>query len=163
MNLKKLLVPAAAMLIMAAPVTQAADAPGVQVGVLTCSVVPGSRLNLIIRSTADVRCTYNNNGQVEKYKGETGIALGVDLSFKDNEKFAFAVLAASSDIKPGAYALTGKYVGGTLGAAAGVGVSASALVGGGNKSISLQPLAIGTSTGLGASGGIGFLYIEPDK
>ena len=164
MKLAKLLVPAAAVLLsLSAPMTQAADAPGVQVGVLTCSVVPGSRLNLIIRSTADVECVYENHGKTEKYKGETGIALGVDLSFKDNEKFAFAVLAASSDIMPGAYALAGKYVGGTLGAAAGVGVSASALIGGGEKNISLQPLAIGTSTGLGASGGIGFLYIEADK
>ena len=27
---------------------------GIEIGVLTCSVVPGSRVNLLIRSTADV-------------------------------------------------------------------------------------------------------------
>ncbi len=127
---------------------------------LTCTVVPGSRVNLLIRSTADVTCTYENQGQTEKYKGETGIALGLDLSFKNDEKFAFAVIAASADVKPGAHALAGKYVGGTAGANAGVGLSASALIGGGNKNISLQPLALGTSTGVGVAGGIGFLYIE---
>lgn len=146
------------------PAVHAAEgSAGIQVGVLTCSVVPGSRVNLLIRSTADVSCTYENQGQTEKYKGETGIALGLDLSFKNDEKFAFAVLAASADVKPGAHALAGKYVGGTLGANVGVGVSASALVGGGSKNISLQPLALGTSKGVGAAGGIGFLYIEAEK
>jgi Protein of unknown function (DUF992). len=120
-------------------------------------------VNLLIRSTADVECVYDNQGNTEKYIGETGIALGLDLSFKQNEKFAFTVLAASSDVQPGAHALAGKYLGGTLGATAGVGLSASVLIGGGEKNISLQPLALGTSTGIGASGGIGFLYIEAAK
>jgi hypothetical protein len=57
-------------------------------------------------------------------------------------------------------ALAGRYVGGTLGASAGVGVTASALVGGGAKNVSLQPLALGAQTGVGASGGIGFLNLE---
>ena len=136
---------------------------GIQVGIITCSVIPNSRVNLLIRSTADVECVYENQGQTEKYIGETGIALGLDLSFKQNEKFAFTIIAASADVKPGAHALAGKYVGGTLGASAGVGLSASALIGGGEKNISLQPLALGTNTGIGASGGIGFLYIEAAK
>lgn len=134
---------------------------GIQIGVLTCSVVPGSRVNLLIRSTADVECSYDNQGQTERYKGETGIALGLDISIKNNEKMAFAVLAASADVTPGAYALAGKYVGGQASAAAGVGLGAKVLLGGGDKNISLQPIALETSTGLGASAGIGFLYIEP--
>ena len=136
---------------------------GIQVGIITCTVIPESRVNLLIRSTADVECIYDNQGNIEKYIGETGIALGLDLSIKQNEKFAFTVIAASADVQPGAHALAGKYVGGTLGATAGVGLSASALIGGGEKNISLQPLALGTSTGIGASGGIGFLYIEAAK
>jgi hypothetical protein len=163
-TMSKFLSATAIALAVAAPASHAAEgSAGIQVGVLTCNVVPGSRVNLLIRSTADVSCTYENKGQIEKYKGETGIALGLDLSFRDDEKFAFAVIAASADVKPGAYALAGKYVGGTASANAGVGVSASALIGGGSKNISLQPLALGTSTGLGASGGIGFLYIEAAK
>jgi hypothetical protein len=136
---------------------------GIQVGIVTCSVIPESRVNLLIRSTADVECVYENHGKTEKYIGETGIALGLDLNFKQNEKFAFTVIAASADVQPGAHALAGKYVGGTLGATAGVGLSASALIGGGAKNISLQPLSLGTNTGIGASGGIGFLYIEAAK
>ena len=136
---------------------------GIQVGIITCTVIPGSRVNLLIRSTADVECVYENQGQTERYIGETGIALGLDLSIKKDEKFAFTVIAASADVQPGAHALAGKYVGGTLGATAGIGLSASALIGGGEKNVSLQPLALGTSTGIGATGGIGFLYIEAAK
>jgi len=139
---------------------RAEDKAGLNIGVLKCSVVPGSRVNLLIRSTADVSCTFNNQGTLERYRGETGIALGLDLSFKDNESMAFAVITASSDANPGSYALAGKYVGGQASAAAGVGVGAKVLVGAGDQSLSLQPLALETSTGLGASAGIGFLYIE---
>lgn len=134
---------------------------GIEVGVLSCNVVPGSRVNLLIRSTADVECTYENGGVTEEYRGETGIALGLDLSFRSNEKMVFTVFAATDDVRPGAKALGGKYVGGQVSAAAGLGLGAKALVGGGAKNIGLQPLALETSTGIGIAGGLGFLYIEP--
>lgn len=139
---------------------QALAEGGIEVGILNCSVVPGSRVNLLIRSTADVECTYENDGETETYKGETGIALGLDLSFRNNERMAFTVIAASEDVRPGAKALAGKYVGGQVSAAAGLGLGAKALVGGGAKNIGLQPLAIETSSGIGIAGGLGFLYIE---
>lgn len=134
---------------------------GLEVGVLTCSVIPGTRLNLLIRSTADIKCVYAKGGESEEYIGETGIALGLDLSFRQDEKLAFTVIAASEDVRPGAKALGGKYVGGELSAAVGLGLGAKALVGGGSKNIGLQPLALETSTGIGASGGLSFLYIQP--
>ena len=142
---------------------QAFAAGGMQVGVLECKVVPNSRVNLLIHSTADVECTFNNNGTVEHYVGETGIGLGLDLSFRNNEVMHFAVIAASDDVNPGGHALAGKYVGGEATATAGVGLGAKALVGGGNKNFSLQPLALETNKGLGASGGLSFLYIEAAK
>jgi hypothetical protein len=145
----------------AVPLGAAQAQAGIEVGVLTCSVVPGSRLNLLVRSTADVKCVYSKGGETEEYVGETGIALGLDLSFKQDEKMAFTVIAASQDVRPGAKALTGKYVGAEASAAAGLGLGAKALVGGGAKNIGLQPLAIESSTGLGASAGLSFLYIEP--
>ncbi|MCC7412598.1 MAG: DUF992 domain-containing protein [Gammaproteobacteria bacterium] len=152
---------AAAVALLAAAGQGVMAQEGVKLGVIECSVVPGSRVNLLIRSTADVTCTFNNQGTMEKYKGETGIALGLDLSFKQNEKISFAVIGAVDDVKPGAHALRGKFVGGEASAAAGVGVGAKALVGGSNKNVALQPLAVETSTGLGVSGGLAFLYLEP--
>jgi hypothetical protein len=92
---------------------------GFELGILKCEVVPGTRVNLLIRSTADVRCTYDNNGTIENYIGETGIALGLDISIKNDEKMAFTVIAATADTRPGSYALAGKYAGGQASAAAG--------------------------------------------
>ncbi len=143
------------------PLTAQAQAPGLEVGLLTCTVVPGSRVNLVVRSTADVICEYTKGGAAEHYVGETGIALGVDLSFRSDERMAFSVLSASKDIAPGSNALAGKYVGGELSAAAGLGLGAKALLGGGAKNVGLQPVALESSRGLGASGGLSFLYIEP--
>jgi len=159
---KKFTLAAAAALLAAAGQGVMAQG-GVKLGVIECNVVPGSRVNLLIRSTADVECVFNNQGTTEYYKGETGIALGLDLSFKSNQKLAFTVIGAVDDVQPGAHALRGKFVGGEVSAAAGVGLGAKALVGGSNKNISLQPLALETSEGLGASGGLSFLYLEPKK
>ncbi len=145
---------------LSANTAMAEDKAGLELGVLKCSVIEGSRINLLVRSTADVECTFNNQGTIERYRGETGIALGLDLSFKSNEKIAFAVIAAGKDVQPGSYALAGRYVGGQAAAAAGVGLGAKVLVGAGKSSLSLQPLALETSEGLGASAGVGFLYIE---
>ena len=136
---------------------------GFEVGVLQCSVVPGSRINLLIRSTADIKCTFDNAGTIERYIGETGIGLGIDLSFKSDEQMFFTVLAATSDTRPGAYSLAGKYAGVSAAAAVGVGLGAKILVGGGENNFSLQPLALESHKGLGASAGLGFLYIEPTQ
>lgn len=163
-TMKSLALAGALALVAGSGIAAAEEQAGLQLGVLNCTVVPGSRVNLLVRSTADVECTWEYAGQTEKYKGETGIALGLDLSFKENEAIAFGVIAASQDVTPGKYALAGKYVGGQADAALGVGVGAKVLVGGGAKNISLQPLALSGSTGsVGASAGIGFLYIEAAK
>jgi len=132
------------------------------VGVLECQTVPGSRINLLVRSTVDIRCTFKADGIEERYKGETGIALGLDLSFRKNERFSFAVLSTSSQ-PPASHALAGKYVGGKAVASAGVGLGAAALIGGSDNSFGLQPLAIETNRGVGVAAGLGFLYLEPDK
>ena len=72
----------ASIFLTGAPLAQAEEEAGLQVGILKCKTVPGSRVNLIIRSTSDVECEYDNQGTVEKYVGETGIGFGLDLSFK---------------------------------------------------------------------------------
>ena len=138
----------------------AGDKAGLEIGVLKCSVVPGTRVNLLIRSTADVSCTFNNQGTLERYNGEAGIALGLDLSFKTEENMAFAVIAVTSDASAGSYSLAGKYIGGQASATIGIGLGAKVLVGAGDQNLSLQPLALETNKGFGAAAGVGFLYIE---
>lgn len=144
----------------ALPAATARAQAGIEAGLLTCTVVPGSRVNLLVRSTADVKCSYTKGGASEEYSGETGIALGLDLSFKHNERMVFSVFAATQNITPGTWALAGRYIGGEVSAAAGLGLGAKALFGGGARNIGLQPIALESSTGLGASGGLSFLYLE---
>lgn len=140
-----------------------ANTAGVEAGVLTCKSVQGTRLNLLIHSTVDVRCIFKNSqGKKERYKGETGIGLGVDLNWDRDEKIAFTVLSGGTDIRPGEYSLAGKYAGGKASVTAGVGIGAAALVGGSDDNVALQPLAIEESTGLGIAAGLTYLSLEPD-
>lgn len=52
--------------------------------------------------------------------------------------------------------------GGGVSATVGIGAGVQTLVGGGNRSISLQP-AISGSKGAGVSGGAAYLYLEADR
>ena len=138
-----------------------AHAEDFRLGILTCNSIPGTRVNLIIRSTTDVSCKFQHeSGKVEHYLGETGIAFGADLTFaKDEETFAFVVISATQ-IRIGEHTLAGRYVGGKASASVGVGIGAAILVGGSRDNFSLQPLALEGNTGFGAAAGLGFLYIE---
>jgi len=147
-----------------AHVSAADGGSGAKVGVLTCSQVAGTKRNLLITSSVDVNCTYDgDDGSSEKYQGETGIGLGIDLSWKSEEIVKWVVIAASNDISPNNHALAGKYYGAKAEATAGVGAQANVLVGGGDKSFTLQPLSLGGQTGFGAAGGLGYLYLEAAK
>lgn len=136
---------------------------GMKAGVLTCKTVQGSGVNLLIHSTVDVKCEFKSSagGSSEHYKGETGIGLGVDINVKRQQTIGYTVLSA--DFKKGTYQLAGKYGGVEGSATVGAGIGASVLVGGNDRSISLQPIAISTSSGLGVSGGFSYLYLEPDR
>jgi hypothetical protein len=70
----------------------------------------------------------------------------------------WAVLNPTSDVSPGA--LNGDYVGATASASVGVGVGANVLVGGFNKSVTLQPLSIEGNQGLNVAAGIGAISLK---
>jgi Protein of unknown function (DUF992) len=150
------LVSATAMLLL--PLTQAEA--GTELGILTCKKIPGSEKNLLIHSSAGFDCVYKTPaGFQEKYKGEAGIALGLDLSWTKEDTIAYTVMGVAEGTKlpPGAF--VGTYTGGTASAAFGLGVGAKVLVGGGNSNIALSPLALEASKGFGASAGIGYLTL----
>ncbi len=153
----------AGVLLLGLPVPDAMARGGIEIGVLTCNSVEGTRRNLLIHSTVDVRCVFKTAEGEESYTGETGIGLGVDLNWNRTETTHFVVLGGTSDARPGAHSLAGTYVGGKVSATVGVGAGAGALVGGGAKNISLQPLAIEGSTGLGVAGGLGYLILKPGR
>lgn len=143
------------------PCTVSAADSGAKVGMLTCSQIKGTKRNLLITSSVQVSCKFEgDDGTSENYKGETGIGLGIDLSWKSDEVVKWVVIAASNDVSPNNHALSGKYYGAKAEATAGVGAQANVLVGGGNKSFTLQPVSLGGQTGFGAAGGLGYLYLE---
>lgn len=136
------------------------ETSGVRVGVLTCKSVPGTNVSLLIHSTTDVECTINHSGIEDKYKGEAGIALGVDIHWNRNETLRYTVFATHGAGEPKGF-LAGRFTGVKAGASLGAGGGLQLLVGGGESHITLQPLALETHTGLSVHGGVGYLYLEP--
>ena len=136
---------------------------GTKVGILTCKTVPESGVNLVIHSTVDVTCEFESTagGSIEKYKGETGVGLGIDLNFDRKETIGYTVMSA--DFKAGSYQMAGKYGGVGVSVTVGAGVGVQVLVGGNKRSISLEPLVLSSSTGAGVAAGLTYLYLEPDK
>ncbi|MEN8204431.1 MAG: DUF992 domain-containing protein [Pseudomonadota bacterium] len=139
----------------------AEGAGGVEIGVLTCKKIPGTYAYYLVNSTVGVDCVFSHPEGSEHYSGRAGIGLGLDLNWKHTEDVVYAVIGGSSDVHPGAHGLAGTYLGGRVSATVGVGTGVAILVGGGNKNISLQPLAIEANSGLGAAAGIGYLSLEP--
>ena len=115
-----------------APSAAQADAPsaapakvgrdGVEIGILDCHTVPGSRHYLIVHSSVDLDCAFRTPNGIERYTGETGVGLGLDLSIMKDERMMFSVLTMGSDVRAGSHGLAGRYIGGQASAAFGVGL-----------------------------------------
>ena len=129
---------------------QAETGGGVKAGVLTCDVESG--WGIVFGSTRELRCNYRSGkGSVERYSGHIS-KFGVDIGYTQGGVIVWAVFAPTSDLAPGA--LAGGYGGATAEATVGVGAGVNALIGGFNKSVSLQPVSIEGTTGLNVAAGI---------
>jgi hypothetical protein len=148
----------AAALIMGAAVyadTHAQSNSGVNVGSLTCNVSGG--VGFIFGSSKSMDCIFaRGDGTADHYYG-TVKKFGVDIGFTKEAHVVWLVFAPGQVAKG---ALAGEYVGGTGSATVGVGVGANALVGGSNRSITLQPVSIEGSTGLNVAGGIADIQLS---
>lgn len=167
MNIKTLLqtvlgLSMAMSLVWVMPAFAGQSTAGTKIGIMTCKTVPHSGFNLLIHSTIDINCSFRSTdgSGVENYIGETGVALGIDLSSNIKKEMVYTVFAA--DFKSGSYKLAGKYAGVGASASIGAGPGVQVLIGGNNDSISLQPVIEG-NTGIGASAGITYLFIQADK
>ena len=139
---------------------QAEDAAKGEVGLVTCEYIPGSKVNLLIHSSASFNCVFDHGGVKDYYDGEAGIGLGLDLQWTDQSTMTYTVMASTGMDRDWSTALTGTYTGGKASAAFGVGLGAAVLIGGGDESVALVPLAIEGGTGLGAAAGIGYLSLQ---
>ncbi len=140
---RKLAVAPALMIAMFAFETPACAQGGVRVGTLTCSVAGG--WGFVFGSSKAIRCTLApGGGRPEHYAGSIN-KFGVDIG-------------PTASLAPGA--LSGNYVGATGSATVGVGAGANVLVGGSNRTISLQPVSIEGNTGLNVAAGIGAMSLR---
>ena len=141
--------------LMAAP----ANAAGVRVGVLTCDVESG--WGYILGSQKDLQCAFKStNGDVSRYSGDI-TKLGIDIGYTKGGVMIWDVIAPSKDMK--ADLLEGTYGGVTAGATAVVGGNLNVLVGGLDKSISLQPISVEGNNGLSITAAVGAMQLRHEK
>ena len=138
------------------PAVHAQTVNAVKAGFLTCDAAKGWSLVVSVR---DLKCTYTPaSGTPEHYTGHID-NFGVVGGYSGGGIIAWAVLAPSAN--PGKGALAGKYGGASAGGAFAVGGGVNVLVGGSNKTISLQPLSVEGNTGLNLAVGVTELTLKP--
>lgn len=136
--------------------TALAAPAGVKVGVLTCNVEPG--WSYVVGSTRPLECSYApNRGRGEHYVGKVQ-KVGIDIGYVDGATIVWAVIAPTSDVRPGA--LEGDYGGASASVAVGIGAGANVLIGGFDKSITLQPVSVEGQTGVNLAAGISAINLE---
>ncbi len=124
---------------------------GIKLGTLTCNVSSG--WGVVFGSSKDLKCTYTPDGRkkTERYRGKID-KFGIDIGYTEAGVIVWVVFAPTKNVDHGA--LAGKYVGATAEVTFAVGLGANVLVGGGDKSIALQPLSVSGQKGLNIAAGI---------
>lgn len=155
---KTILVAAAAALLVAGASADAQNKGGVNVGSLECKVAGG--MGFVFGSSKALDCVFaRTDGTAERYSG-TIKKFGVDIGFTKEAHIIWLVFAPGALAKG---ALAGDYAGGGGSATVGVGVGANALIGGGSKNVTLQPVSVEGSTGLNVAGGVVAIELKPSK
>jgi len=133
-----------------------AAGPGVRVGTLSCHVAPA--WGHIVASSRDMNCTYQRHDhRAEHYTGVID-RYGLDLGHTRGGTLLWEVIAPSSNV--GRTALEGSYGGVSADATVGVGGAAHVLVGGFDRSITLQPLSVEGNTGVALAAGVGVMHLK---
>jgi len=147
----------AATLALAAP----ASAQGrVKVGTLDCLISPG--VGFVVGSSKELACRF-----VPSYRGwaperYVGVVrkFGLDLGVTTGGRLLWAVYAPTDRRR---WALAGEYGGASAEATVGAGLGANALVGGSNRTVSLQPLSVQGSGGLNVAAGVTGIELRPAR
>ena len=131
---------------------------GVEIGTLVCDVSGG--LGMIIGSQREMVCVLEAvDGFTDRYVGVIN-RFGLDLGATTAGTMIWTVIAPTQDMYA-AGALAGSYVGASAEATVGVGVGANVLVGGGDRSFTLQPISVQGQTGLNIAAGVAELVLKP--
>ena len=142
--------------VLAAALASPAAAQGrTKVGMLDCDISGG--IGMIIASQKQVQCIFTpaapEMGRQEVYLG-TITKLGIDVGATTGGKMLWEVVAPTT--RPFG-ALAGHYAGATAEATVGAGVGANVLVGGSDRTVTLQPISVQGQAGLNIAVGVGAL------
>jgi uncharacterized protein DUF992 len=148
---------AAAAAALALSAGAAAAQSRVEVGTLDCRVAPS--VSFIVGSVRELGCAFlpARGGRPNHYRGIVR-RVGVDLGASAGGRLVWAVYAPTNRLSR--KDLVGVYGGASAGVAVGAGVGANALWGGSNNTISLQPLSVEGSLGVGISAGVAGLELR---
>lgn len=133
-----------------------ASAQSAKVGTLVCHISGG--VGMILTQNQALDCVFtDSSGARSHYIGRlTNVGLNIGISGPG--RLVWGVLAATNSVAPGA--LAGDFVGAQGSVAIGAGVGGAILVGGSNKSISLQPISVSAGIGLNLSAGVGNINLQ---
>jgi len=132
-------------------------AQSAKIGSLVCHISGG--VGMILMENQALDCVYQDasGAPPTHYIGRL-TNVGVNIGISGPGQLVWGVVAATNSIAPGA--LAGDYVGAQGNVAVGAGAGGAVLVGGSNKTISLQPISVSAETGLNLSAGIGNLSLQ---
>jgi hypothetical protein len=131
-----------------------AQARGVEIGWLDCTVGKAGRLELFL-SDRDVQCMYTPLGglsQPEPYIGRIE-KFGLNVGATGNKVMQWKVMAVGSNAYH-AGSLSGRYLGVSAEATAAAGIGLNLLGGGSDQSFLLQPLSVQQQGGLNVAAGV---------
>src|SRR6476469_5308581 len=142
---------------VALPILASTPANRTKVGTLSCAASRG--IGVIITSKKDLTCMFTPSqpGPREVYVGSI-TKFGLDLGATAGGEMVWAVYAPTTR-KFGA--LAGDYGGATAEATVGAGLGANVLVGGSDRTISLQPISVQAQTGINLAVGVADLILRP--
>lgn len=143
--------------LFAALVPAAASGQSAKVGTLVCHISGG--VGMILMENQALDCVFQDasGASPSHYIGRL-TNVGVNIGISGPGQLVWGVVAATSTVAPGA--LAGDYVGAQGSVAAGVGAGGAVLVGGSDKTISLQPVSVSAETGLNLSAGVGNINLQ---
>jgi hypothetical protein len=124
---------------------------GDRIGVLECHLSGNGPSILVENQSVDCVFASARGGRPAHYVG-TLTKIGANIGVNGHSDLLWDVVAATSSIGRGA--LAGQYTGPEASAKVGLGVGAAALVGGSDRTFSLQPLNVEGGAGFGVTAGV---------
>lgn len=130
----------------------------IEIGTLTC--IGGEGVGLILGSQKSYRCRFTGTGGQHRETYEATITkIGLDVGVTGTSTMVWTVLAASPQHRDGV--LGGSYAGAAADVSVGIGGGGKVLVGGSDKSITLQPLSVQGQVGLNLAVGVAGMTLRP--